>query len=73
MNSLSSQTAPEFQILLTRIENADDFEINEIMDAVWRRYRLQFPDWEVLYFACPKNDPAARKLILDFLTANSPK
>ena len=53
--------------ILNRIEQADDFEINEIMAAVRRRYQILFPDWEVLYLSCPKNDPDARKQMLDFL------
>ena len=50
------------------IEQADDNEISEIMEAVRCRFAVAFPDWEVLYLSCPKNDPLQRKQTLKMLT-----
>jgi len=33
-------------------------EINEIMNAIRRRHRSLYPDWEVLYLSFSKHDPA---------------
>ena len=54
--------------ILSRIETADDFEIREIMEAVRKRFAAAFPEWEVIYLSCPKNDPVQRKQTLDALT-----
>ncbi len=56
-----------FSEVLSIIENTGDFEMAEIMAAIRRRYRKFYPDWEVLYLACPKNDPAQRQQTLAFL------
>ena len=53
--------------ILKRIETADDFEINEIIEAVRKRFSVAFPDWEVIYLSFPKNDPRQRKQTLDIL------
>lgn len=55
------------QFVLKLIQSANDFEINEIMDAVNQRYRIQFPDWDVVYFACPKKDMIARQRSFEYL------
>ena len=49
------------------IEQANDFEINEIMEAVRLRFAVAFPDWEVIYLSCPKNDPVQRRKTLEAL------
>ena len=54
--------------VLKRIETANDYEINEIMEAVRCRFAVAFPDWEVLYLSCPKNDSVQRKQALEILT-----
>lgn len=46
--------------LLAYIENADDTQLNQIMDAVEKRYRTAFPDWEVIYVAVHR-EPEKRK------------
>jgi len=51
--------------VLNHIETADDYEINEIIDAVRKRFSVAFPDWDVFYLACPKNDPAQRQQTLE--------
>ncbi len=57
-----------FQNVIKAIEQADDFEIREIMDAVERRYAIAHPQWDVFYAAVRK-DPALRKMDLDDLVA----
>lgn len=39
--------------LIHRIEYADDSEIDAIIDALQRRYKRLFPDWEVHSSPCP--------------------
>ena len=38
-----------FDEVLQKIESADDYEIEQIMDAVRKRFEIAFPDWEVVY------------------------
>ena len=64
MSNLSSA----FQNVLKTIEQADDFQIREIMDAVERRYAIAYPQWDVFYAAVRK-DPALRKMDLAELVA----
>lgn len=45
--------------VLTKIRQADDIEINQIINAVTQRYKEVFPDWEVTFLSLPKNDPDA--------------
>lgn len=52
---------------LKRIEKADDLELNEIMEAVRKRYSVRFPNWEVLFISCPKNDSIQRQQTIDFI------
>lgn len=54
------------QDVLARIEQADDAEINEIMAAVRRRYAAAFPDWEVVYIACPRENIPERRRMVDY-------
>ena len=54
--------------ILEKIEQADDFEIREIMDAVERRYAIAYPQWDVFYAAVHK-DPALRRKDLKDLVA----
>ena len=53
--------------IITYIEQADDLEINEIMSAVRKRFQTAFPDWEVIYLSCPKDDALQRRHTLDYL------
>lgn len=46
--------------ILDRIENADDSEISEIINAVVRRYGRVYPDWDVMFLSVRK-DPEKRK------------
>ena len=54
--------------ILKFIKQADDKEISEIMEAVRCRFAVAFPDWEVLYLSCPKNDSVQRKQTLKMIT-----
>ena len=54
--------------ILRKIEQADDFQIREIMDAVERRYAIAYPQWDVFYAAVHK-DPALRRKDLEDLAA----
>ena len=54
--------------LLRKIEEADEFEIQEIMDAVKRWYVVTYPDWDIIYTAVHK-DPKLRKKELEELVA----
>ena len=53
---------------MRKIEQADDFQIREIMDAVERRYAIAYPQWDVFYAAVHK-DPALRRKDLEDLAA----
>lgn len=50
--------------ILSKIQQADDNEINEIIDAITQRYSEVYPDWEIMFLALPRHDPDAclRKL-----------
>ena len=56
----------EIQNVLDFIEQADDYELNEMMDAITERYQVLHPDWEVSYLALPKHDRHKRREILEF-------
>lgn len=60
----SIQSEKKLYHILAGIEQADDFEINEIINAVIRRYQAVFPDWEVMFLSLPKNDPEERRKAL---------
>ena len=62
--SASEETKEVLENILERIEQADDFEINEIIQAVIRRYKLVFPDWEIIFLSLPVQSEE-RKLLLD--------
>ena len=56
-----------FDEVLQKIESADDHEIEQIMDAVRKRFAGAFPDWEVLYISLPKHNEKERQKTLDYL------
>ena len=61
----------EFKMLLNRIENASDYEIGDIMQAVIKRYKNLFPGWQTLFLSVPSNDEKERiesiEQMLEFL------
>ena len=56
----------DLNFVLDFIKQADDFELNEMMDAITERYKVRHPDWEVSYLALPKHDRHKRREILEF-------
>lgn len=57
-------------IVLKAIENFDDPQLNEIIQAVIRRYQTLFPDWDVMFLSLSRNPEERRKqldLTVDFL------
>ena len=63
--------------VLLKIRQADDIEINQIIDAATQRYSEVFSDWEIAFLALPRNDPDAclRKLeqIAEFIRRHANK
>ena len=64
LQKTKSLSQPTLFNVLERIEQADDFEINEIIQAVIRRYKMVFPDWEIIFLSLPVQSEE-RKLLLD--------
>ena len=64
LQKTKSLSQPTLFNILERIEQADDFEINEIIQAVIRRYKMVFPDWEIIFLSLPVQSEK-RKLLLD--------
>ena len=46
--------------IIEKIEQATDYELQDIMKAIERRYATAYPDWDVVYVAVPK-DPKIRR------------
>ena len=56
--------------VLTYIHQADDLQVNEIIQAIVSRYREVYPDWDITFLSLPRNDPEERNhLIQYFLTS----
>ena len=47
------------------ISRAGAETVDQILDAAFKRRRELFPDWDMIYFALPKNNPKERKMILE--------
>ena len=47
------------------IEQADEVLLNDILQAIIKRYSILFPDWEVSVFSLPKNNPEERDRLVD--------
>ena len=43
------------------ISQADDAQLNDITTALSARYKVPFPDWDVLYLALPLHDAERRE------------
>ena len=50
----------ELSEILSFISQADDAQLNDITSALSARYKVLFPDWEVVYLALPLHDPQRR-------------
>jgi len=57
----------ELQTLITAIEQADGLTIDEIIDALRRRYQKLYPDEEIIFLSLPRNDRSERRRILEYL------
>ena len=53
--------------VLAYIQQADDDEINQIIDALTARYSRVYPDREVAFLSLPRNDRERRRRILEFV------
>ena len=57
------QSQPTLDDILESIEQADDLEINEIIQAVIRRYKAVFPGWEVIFLSLPLQSKEREQMI----------
>ena len=57
MNILSKNLyiVPNFVEVLERIEQANDLEIQEIIDSIICRYNEYYPEWEVMFLSLHKD------------------
>lgn len=58
--NIMDETDNSLDAVLAKIAQADDFEISQIIQAVVRRYRQVFPDWQVVFLSLPGTDQKAR-------------
>jgi len=54
-------------LAMQAIQNATSSEINDLLMAICQRHRELFPDWEVLYITCPKNNAQERQQTLEYI------
>ena len=52
--------------VLKIIQQADDTELNLMLDAITQRYAILHPNWEIAFLSWPLEDPEARKRLLEF-------
>lgn len=50
--------------VIEKIENATDFEMDTIIDAIVCRYARVYPDWEVMFLSVPQKNIRERKKAL---------
>ena len=55
------------KVLMEEIAQAGSEKLDEILSAVEARYKVLFPEWEVVYLALSRNDPQERSRQLDFM------
>lgn len=53
--------------LCQRIRHAGPEEINDILQTAFERYRILFPNDEILYLSLPKNNPQERQRLLQMI------
>ena len=56
------------EMIRKAIEEADDLELSEIMQAIIRRENHIFPENEAFFLSLPKNDREERRRVLDGMT-----
>ena len=55
------------------ISQADDAQLNDITTALSARYKVLFPDWEVVYLTLPLHDPQRRAELWELARKTYPK
>ena len=60
----------EISDVLSYIAQADDGQLNDITSALTARYKVLFPDWEVVYLALPLQDLERREQIWELARKN---
>ena len=60
----------EISHVLSYIAQADDGQLNEITSALTARYKVLFPDWEVVYLSLPLRDPERREQLWELARKN---
>lgn len=55
---------PKLAEVLAYIEDADDLEIDLIIDSITRRYIIRYPDHDLAFLSLPR-EPASRKQQLE--------
>ena len=53
--------------VLVYTKNADDTQVEQILNAALDRKRELFPDWDIQYLAVPKHDYKERQLTLEYI------
>ena len=48
--------------MIKRMEYADGYEIDQLLNALHRRYQRLYPDWEVLFISRPKQSQEEQRL-----------
>ena len=60
--------------LLQRIDNCKPEELDPICTALQRRYRVLYPDWEVVFLSMPGGSPERRReegqQLIEFIQKN---
>ena len=59
----SKESQPTLDAVLAKIEHSNDLEVNEIIQAVIRRYKLVFPDWEVIFLSLPSQEKERKEVL----------
>lgn len=57
----------DMDLLLSQIYQADSIQIDTLLDAVFARKRELFPQWDIQYWALPKDDWDQRDQVLSFI------
>lgn len=60
--------AQEISGICKQIETANDRELSQIVQAVLSRYRVLFPDEEVIFLSLPIHDREERARLWDLMT-----
>ena len=60
----------EIPDVLSYIAQADDGQLNDITSALTARYKVLFPDWEVVYLSLPLQDPERREQLWELARKN---